>query len=78
VEIEKLENVKGATLVNCLDTALFTLGITDTACVTDLRTLDLLTTYSFYKNSPEKAFNPVTQIWFEAHNLLTKLEPRLF
>jgi hypothetical protein len=79
-EIEKLQKVKGATLVNCLNTALGTLGINedDSACIADVRTMDLINTYTFYKNSPEKAFNPLTQIWFDAYNILTKTEPRLF
>jgi len=75
-EIEKLQNVEGATLLKCLDTALFPLGV-DTACLADIRTMDLINTYSFYKNSPDKAFTPPTQVWFDAYNILTKLEPRL-
>jgi hypothetical protein len=76
--MEKLQNAEGATLLKCLNTALFNLGITDSACIADVRTMDLINTYTFYKNSPEKAFDPLTQIWFDAYNILTKTEPRLF
>ncbi len=80
VEMEMLMKLENTTLIKCLNTALFTLGIKsdDTLCLADRRTLDLINTYSFYKHSPEKAFNPITQIWFDAYNLQSKLEPRLF
>ena len=77
-EVEKLANIEGATLIKCLDTAFFELGITDTACIVDIRTMDLINTYFFYKNSPEKAFSILSQVWFEAYNIMSKLEPRLF
>ena len=76
-EIEMLMKVKDATLVKCLDTALFSLGIEETSCVADRRTLELLSIFEFYKSSPEKAFQPLIQVWFDAHNLLTRLQPRL-
>ena len=46
--------------------------------IVDERTFEILQTYSFYKYSPEKAFSPIPQVWFEAYNILTKTEPRLF
>jgi len=46
--------------------------------IVDERTFEILQTYSFYKYSPEKAFNPIPQVWFEAYNILTNTEPRLF
>ena len=46
--------------------------------IIDMRTSDILSTYQFYKNSPEKAFSPVTEIWFECYNILSRLEPRMF
>ncbi len=77
--MEMLMKIENTTLIKCLNTAFFNLGINEdeTAIIADARTLDLINTYSFYKNSPEKAFNPITQIWFEAYNIQTKLEPRL-
>ncbi len=79
-EMEMLMKIENTTLVKCLNTALFSLGISEdeTACIADHRTLDLINTYFFYKHSPEKAFNPITRIWFDAHNIQAKLEPRLF
>lgn len=46
--------------------------------IVDRRTSDILKTYSFYKHSPEKAFEPIPQIWFDSYIILNKLEPRMF
>lgn len=46
--------------------------------IIDKRTIDILKTYEFYKNSPEKAFDPIPAIWFEAVVILNRLTPRLF
>ena len=45
--------------------------------ICDNRTIDMLMTYDFYKNSPQEAFNPIPYVWFEAYNILSKTEPRL-
>ena len=46
--------------------------------ICDNRTIDMLMTYDFYKNAPHEAFNPIPYVWFEAYNILTKTEPRIF
>lgn len=46
--------------------------------IVDKRTSDILKLYEFYKNSPEKAFDPIPYIWFESVIILRKTELRLF
>ena len=46
--------------------------------ICDNRTLQILDTYEFYKNSPDKAFNPIPHIWFDSVIILNKIQPRLF
>ena len=46
--------------------------------IMDKRTMDIISTYQFYQNSPEKAFNPIPNIWFESVIILNRLKPRLF
>ena len=66
-----------------LKQALNKLGIwegeeTEPMQIIDGRTSDILSAYQFFKYSPEKAFDPIPQIWFESYNILSKLEPRMF
>ena len=46
--------------------------------IMDKRTSDILKLYEFYKNSPEKAFEPIPSIWFESVIILNKIQPKLF
>jgi len=46
--------------------------------IVDKRTFEILQTYEFYKNSPEKAFDPIPQVWFDIYSELSRQEPRLF
>lgn len=52
----------------------FKLGITNNMCVCDRRTLDIMKKYEMYKNAPYLIDN---SIWFEAVQILNKLQPRL-
>lgn len=51
------------------------LGLTDTICLADDRTIDLLRKFQFYKYSPHLIDNPV---WYEAYLILDKFEVRMF
>ena len=46
--------------------------------IVDKRTSDILKIYEFYKNSPDRAFDPIPKIWFESVQILNKIQPRLF
>ena len=51
------------------------LGLQDTICLADERTIDLLRKFQFYKYSPHLIDNPV---WYEAYLILDKFETRIF
>lgn len=46
--------------------------------ILDKRTSDILKIYEFYKNSPDRAFQEIPNIWFESVQILNKLQPKLF
>jgi hypothetical protein len=68
-------SIIGSKVENKISDVCWYLGLQDTICLADDRTIDLLRKFQFYKYSPYKIDNPV---WYEAYLILDKFEVRVF
>ena len=74
-EREQSKKASQSKIENRISDICWYLGLEDTICLTDERTIDLLRKFQFYKYSPHLIDNPV---WFEAYLILDKFEVRVF
>ena len=76
---EVLEELLSMTKKAKVTDAIFKFGDSfDNIQLLDRRTEQFLETYSFYKNNPHKAFNHVSEAWFQAYNIIDNYQPSIF